>query len=67
MKDKKETDEKRQKRLKKESERNLKHEFANKKKSIVDRILKHYPEPLFNLQFFNPYLKEESEHSYADI
>ena len=33
----------------------------------IEKILLQYPEPLFNLQFFNPYLKKESAHSYAGI
>ena len=30
-------------------------------------MLKKFPEALFNLQFFNPYLKKHSTHSYANL
>ena len=33
----------------------------------VENVLKYYHEPLFNLQFFNSYLKKEPEVSYPEI
>ena len=33
----------------------------------IKRILQDYPDPLFNLQFFNPYLKKPSTISYVSI
>lgn len=37
-----------------------------KLKKITETI-KLYPEALFNLQFFNPYIKSRSEYSYSDL
>lgn len=34
---------------------------------IVENVIEEYPEALFNMQFFNPYLKKKTEHTYADI
>lgn len=46
----------------------LKHDQDKKPERIlIDRVLKQHQEALYNLQYFNPYLKKEAADQYADL